>query len=143
MSLKTRSTHRSGIATTCEIEALSTPTNDHGREPVTWARISPITPPCATTITHWSTCAATMRSKAPRTRGAELLAGLGAGDHVPALLGEHLERHRVTVGHLLAEEAGLPLAEVHLAEVGLDLRRDPRRAARGAAVCTVRCRVLT
>ena len=40
--------------------------------------------------TRWSGWAATMRSTPPRTRWREGVGRLGAGDHVPALLGDHL-----------------------------------------------------
>ena len=52
----------------------------------------------------------------------EDLAGLGAGDHVPALLGHHLREDGVIVGRLHAQNAALPLTEEHLAQVGLDDR---------------------
>ena len=53
----------------------------------------------------------------------EDLTGLGAGDHVPALLGQHLREQRVCVGRLQAQKAALPLAEEDLAQIGLHHRR--------------------
>ena len=75
-----------------------------------------------------------MRSMPTRTRAANVSSGLGAGDHVPALLHGHLHRDRVAVGQPLAELAALPVAEEHLAQFGLDDRLEPSRAASGAAV---------
>ena len=47
----------------------------------------------------------------------ELVGGLTAGNHVPALLDEHPLRYRVAVGHPLAELAALPITEEHLAKI--------------------------
>ena len=57
----------------------------------------------------------------------ERVTRLGAGNHVPSLLGHHLERDRMAFGDVLAEHAAFPLAEVHLAKVGLDDRFDADR----------------
>ena len=55
------------------------------------------------------------------------------GIDVPALLGEHLEGDRVALGHVLAVQLALPLAEVDLAQVGLDdrLEAEPGGERRG------------
>ncbi len=54
----------------------------------------------------------------------ELVVGLGAGDDVPATGLEHRDRQRILVDHPAAQLATLPLAEEHLAQIGLDLRFD-------------------
>ena len=55
--------------------------------------------------------------------GAQGLVRLGAGDHVPSLLGQHLDGEGMALGHVAAEAPALPLAEVDLPQVGLDDRR--------------------
>ena len=70
-------------------------------------------------------------------------AGLGAGDDVPALLAQHRFEHGIAVHRLLAQQAALPLAEVHLPEVRVDDGAMPVRSTSGAAVWAVRRRVLT
>ena len=47
---------------------------------------------------------------------------LGAGDDVPALLGDHPHGGGMALGDALAVELALPLAEVDLAQVALDDR---------------------
>ena len=57
---------------------------------------------------------------------------------------DHLQGDRVALGHPLPEELALPLAEVDLAQVGLDRAASmPSRSASGAAVCAVRRSVVT
>ena len=143
MSLKTRSTQWSGVAMTWEIEALSTPTKAQGRELVTWARISPITPPWATTTTRWSTCAATMRSKAPRTRALNASAGSAPGitsqrcwANISSATGS---RSATFWRKRPASQSPRCTSRKSASTCGVS----PSRAARGAAVWTVRCRVLT
>ena len=79
-------------------------------------------PPWLKIATQRPALAATMRSRAPRTRARIALGRLGAGDGVPALLAEHLQGDRMALGHVLAVELALPLAEVDLAQVALDDR---------------------
>ena len=50
----------------------------------------------------------------------EVGVALGSRDDVPALLEKHLDRSRVPLGDVLAERDPFPLAEVDLAQVGLD-----------------------
>ncbi len=45
---------------------------------------------------------------------------LGVGDHFPSLFGVHLLVHRVVGGSLDPQQATLPVAQVHLAQVGHD-----------------------
>ena len=74
-----------------------------GSEPLAWARISPMAAP-------WLKTASRGRQgwvggdafDGPAQAAAEHRAGLGAGDHVPALLAQHLLEHRVAVDRLLA-----------------------------------------
>ena len=55
----------------------------------------------------------------------EVICRLGARHHVPALLGEHLHRQRVLVGHPLPEgAAALPLPQEHLTQVLVHHGRD-------------------
>ena len=84
------------------MDALDAPRNANGRPAwVTWARISPMIPPWLKIATHWPGWAATMRSRAPRTRALIDCRRLGTGDHVPALLADHLEGERVALGMCL------------------------------------------
>ena len=78
--------------------------------------------PWLNTTTRPPGWAAAMRSTARAQAAPEHLARLGAGDHVPALLGHDLLEQGVAVGRLLAQQAALPLAEEHLAQVGVDDR---------------------
>ena len=74
----------------------------------------------------------------PADARGELRTCLSAGHHVPALLGQHLHRHRIGVGHLLAEQAALPLAHEHLAQIGFDQRGEagpPDRTAPPSRPC--------
>src|SRR5947209_8237386 len=66
--------------------------------------------------------------------GGKPFVALRAGDDVPPLLREHLQRERVTLGDVLAEREALPFAEVDLAQVRLDARLDAE------ALCERRCR---
>ena len=79
-----------------------------------------------------------MRSIGVAYPALEVVVGLGTGDDVPALLGEHPHRDRVELRHLLAEDAALPLPEADLAQAGLDHRR---QAESGGERCggLVRC----
>jgi hypothetical protein len=54
----------------------------------------------------------------------EHVARLCTGNDIPPLLRHHLDRDRVSFGHVLAEHAAFPLAEQHFAEVRLDHRFD-------------------
>ena len=88
-------------------------------------------PPCAKTATRWSGWAAGDPLDGAAGAGGEVVGRLGVGDDVPALLGDHPHRDRVAVGHLLAEQPALPVAEEDLVEVGVDDRgrcRGRRRA---------------
>ena len=95
-------------------------------------------PPWLKMATHWPAWAATMRSSAPRTR-----VRIDAADSAPGIASQrcslmHLEGERVALGHVLAVELALPLAEVHLAQVALDDRFDAeawRPAARRSGRC--------
>jgi len=49
VSLKPRTNHRSGVTTSCEIDALSAVMNANGRDPLACASSSPITPPWVNT----------------------------------------------------------------------------------------------
>src|SRR4051812_1446662 len=60
VSLKRRTSHESGIATICEIDALSAPMNANASDPVASAIAWPMTPPCTTTTTRWPGCAETI-----------------------------------------------------------------------------------
>ncbi len=115
---------RSGPATTSLIDALSATENANRRDSVTRWRRWPITPPCATTITRLvGVRGDDALERAPHAR-VEVVVRFGAGDHVPALLAEDLVEHGVVVDRLRAEDAAFPLAEEHLAQVGLLDRRD-------------------
>ena len=65
------------------------------------------------------------RRQGAQDAGAERVVRLGVGDDVPPVRGVHLQRRLVTVADVLAEQAALPGAEVHLAEVLDDDRLDP------------------
>ncbi len=52
--------------------------------------------------------------------GGEGRGGLRTGDEVPPLLGHDPRGHRVPLGQALGDQPVLPLAEVQLAQVGLD-----------------------
>ena len=144
MSLKRRRIQRSPNTTTWEIDALDAPRKANGRaDSVTWARISPMMPPWLKTATQLPGVGGDDAVEGAADAGADRLGRLGAGDGVPALLAEHLQGDRVALGHVLAVELALPLAEVDLAQVALDDRLEPERAASGAAVCTVRRSVVT
>ena len=69
----------------------------------------------------------------------ERVGRLGAGDDVPALLGDHLHGDRMALGDALAVQLALPVTEVDLAQVTLDDRLQAeaggqrRRGLHGAA----------
>ena len=67
-----------------------------------------------------------MRSERAADALAERLGRLGAGDDVPALLRDHAQRDGVALGDALTVQLALPLPEVDLAQIGLDLRLDPQ-----------------
>src|SRR5262249_34146218 len=62
---------------------------------------------------------------APRAL-VEFLQRLRAGNDIPALFGEDLLEKGIARNRALAELAAFPLAEEHLAEVGLDTRCEPK-----------------
>ena len=103
-----------------EIEQFSACTNASGRLSVASRQSSPITPPWTTATAR----AAPARShddllEAPaRTRALKSARRLGAGHHVPALLGQHAQRVGVAALHADAKLAALPFAEEDLAQPG-------------------------
>ena len=72
----------------------------------------------------------------------EFFERLGAGNDVPTLLAEDLHEHRIFRDRAFAEEPALPLAEMHLAQIGLLDGRDaqPRRERRRRLVRPAQCR---
>lgn len=58
---------------------------------------------------------------------AELRRRLGTWNDIPTLFGEHLHGDRVRLAGVLAERRTLPVAEVDLAQVRLDLGRNPQQ----------------
>ena len=63
--------------------------------------------------------------------GRELLRALGARDRVPALLLHRLHERRVALDRLDPQQAALPLAEEHLAQVGLHPGLEPEARRQG------------
>ena len=108
------------------IDALSTCRNANGSLPVACRHSSPITPPWVTTTTAapGPDRRGDPLDRAPHPRG-QRGRRLGAGDHVPALLGQQPDDHRVALGEGDPEATALELADVHLAQVGLDDRLEP------------------
>ena len=61
------------------IDALSAPRNANGRDRVAMASSAAMTPPCTTTATRWSGCAAAIRVMAPLVRAFNTSAGSAPG----------------------------------------------------------------
>ena len=107
-----------------DMAALSEPVKAKGREPVAHREDGPDRPAVGEAdhapVRVASGYARDGVADAGRHRGV----GLGAGDHVPSLLLEHLQDDRITFRHALAVDAAVPLAEVHLGQAGLDRRHE-------------------
>ena len=125
VSFQQRTTQRSAVTTMWVIEALSAPVKENPVDPVAMF----IDLADDTAVHDSDDEFIGMRSGDPFDATlhpvAELMGGLAAGNHVPALLDVHELSDRVAVGDPLAELAALPVAEEHLAEVGLDDRGQP------------------
>ncbi len=128
MSLKLRSSQPPPGRTTRRVsEALSAWTNANGRLSVAWWQQLADHPAVGHGGGHR---VRTHRLDDPLQPGAqaggELLGGLGARDHVPALLGEDAGDDRIAVGRPDAPLAALELSEVHLAQLGQHRRLEPQ-----------------
>ena len=87
--------------------------------------------PWLKTTTRPPGCAAAMRSMARRSRPPKT-----SRDSAPGITSQRCSRHDlvedgVAVGCLHAQQAALPLAEEHLAQIGLDHRRHPAAGHQG------------
>ena len=90
-----------------------------------------MTPPWVNTATVWSGWRRPGAIRASRTRRGEIVGRFGARDDVPALLGEHLAGERMALDDPDTKQAALPLAQVHLAQVGFDDRLEAQPGGQG------------
>ena len=92
-----------------------------------------MTPPCETTTTRSIRMGGDDPLKPAPDPRVEVVVRLGSGDDVPTLLHEDLFEDRVAAGRAAPELAFLPVAQEHLAQVGLlhgcqpGARREGRR----------------
>jgi hypothetical protein len=123
--------------------ALSDPVNVKPRVCAASARICPMTPPCDTTATVSSGWAVAMRVTAPRTRAANTSAGSAPGmtsQRCSANIWSATGWPSATWRRKLPPSHSPRCTSRRSASTRGSM---PSRAARGAAVCTVRRSVLT
>ena len=132
MSLNRRRIQRPSMTTRCDTEPLSAPAKAKPRSDSTaMGERGPDDPAVGDRhhpLTGMGGGDAVDRVADPTD---ELVVGLGAGDHVPPLLGEHAHGDRVELGDLLAEDAALPLPQPDLAQAGLDDRLQAEAGGEG------------
>ena len=118
-SLNERSSSEPSAWITSRVMAvLSLKRKANGRLAVAWRQSSAMTPPCtkAATLTPAPT-ADTISSTPRRTRVANAVHRLRAGQHLPVLLAHRPQDQRVPVPRADAELPALPVAQRHLGEV--------------------------